>query len=54
MDEFTFAQSHPRPLSNNEMVMALTLPVDNVDPLNRTEVDGDALSLAPEYDMDRL
>ena len=54
MEDFTLAQYQPRPPLKNEMGMVQTYVVDEVDPLNQTEVDGDALSLAPEYDMDRL
>jgi len=54
MEEFTIAQSQPRPPLNNETGMVQTYVVDDVDPLNHTVVDGDALSMAPDYDLDRL
>jgi len=52
--ESTTAQHKPRLPSNNEMGMIQPYAVVDVDPLNQTVVDGDALSMAPDYDLDEL
>jgi len=54
MEEFTIAQYKPSPPLHNEMGMIQTYAVDDVDPLNQTVVYGDALSMAPDYDLDQL